>query len=243
MKSHRDYWTGAAFALILMTALSGAAETARVAGVLGGDRIRLEDGRIVRYIGIGIPDFAIGENSPEELQRLSREFNRSLVDRKLVRLVFDNRRSDREGDLLAYVYKGETFVNAAIIENGFALVETDPINSRYTDYFKQLLRKARREQAGFWSISESSPESVPIPPPVILTPSNDQSKSKIGFSKGKIVFTQPEDSYFYGPGDSRLGKEAKPMLVEDALRAGLKPAPAPKPRKPVLSSAPVSDER
>jgi len=208
-----------------MTALSSAAETARVAGVLGGDRIRLEDGRIVRYIGVGIPDFAIGEKSPKELQRLSREYNRSLVDRRLVRLVFDNRRSNRAGDLLAYVYKGETFVNAAMIENGFALVETDPLNSRYTDYFKKMLRKARREQAGFWAVSELSPESVPVPPPVILTPSNDRSKSKIGFSKGKIVFTQPGDSYFYGPGDSRLGKEAKPMLVEDALRAGLKPAP------------------
>jgi len=202
---------GLAVVLLAMAIRADSAETARVTGVLSGNRIRLEDGRTVKYIGVGIPTHPFAGRTAQELKRLSTDFNRSLVDRATIRLVFDTRRRDRQGNLLAYVYSGNRFINAEIIENGYALVETDPANSRYTEYFKKLLRRARRRQAGFWK-----PPEGPTAGPTPISPLRPA---------GKIVFTQAGDPYYYPPRDPRLKPGARPRLLEDALRAGLKACP------------------
>jgi endonuclease YncB( thermonuclease family) len=53
---------------------------------------------------------------------------------------------DRYGRLLAYVYlKDGTFVNAWLVEQGYAQVMTVPPNVKYQDLFLKLQREARRE--------------------------------------------------------------------------------------------------
>ncbi len=55
------------------------------------------------------------------------EANRKLVDGKTVRLEFDVQQVDRYNRLLAYVFlKDGTFVNAWLVENGYAMVMTVP---------------------------------------------------------------------------------------------------------------------
>ncbi len=55
---------------------------------------------------------------------------------------------DRYGRLLAYVYLEDgTFVNAWLVENGYAMVMTIPPNVRNQDVFLKLQREAKR---GLW---------------------------------------------------------------------------------------------
>ncbi|MCX7661611.1 MAG: thermonuclease family protein, partial [Candidatus Omnitrophica bacterium] len=56
------------------------------------------------------------------------------------------------GRLLAYVFLKEdnTFVNAKIIEEGYASLLTIPPNLKYVDLFRDLYRKAYTEKKGLW---------------------------------------------------------------------------------------------
>lgn len=203
----RKSLAGIAVLLMLLSYPAPGAETVRVMRVLSGNRILLVDGRSVQYIGVGLPDQPLAGRSVAELQEMSRAFNRSLVERATVKLVLDKKIRSRRGDLLAYVYLGNRFINAEMIEQGYALVATEPPNERYTDYFKKLLRKATREQVGFWQPRAGRPLERP------------QIKSQAG----KVVYTQPGDPYYYPKDHPQLGPQARPMLLEDAVRKGLKP--------------------
>ncbi len=58
------------------------------------------------------------------------EFNHELVEGRRVLLRFDRELRDRFGRLLAYVYVGETFVNAELLRLGYArTLEIEPNTS------------------------------------------------------------------------------------------------------------------
>ncbi len=73
------------------------------------------------------------------------------MDGKTVRLEFDVQQVDRYNRLLAYVYlKDGTFVNAWLVENGYAVVMTIPPNVKYQELFLKLQREAREAKRGLW---------------------------------------------------------------------------------------------
>jgi micrococcal nuclease len=79
------------------------------------------------------------------------EANRKLVDGKTVRLQFDVQQLDRYGRTLAYVYLEDgTFVNAWLVEHGYAQVMTVPPNVKYQELFLNLQREAREAGRGLW---------------------------------------------------------------------------------------------
>ncbi len=58
---------------------------------------------------------------------------------------------DKYGRLLAYVYQEDgTFVNAWLVENGYAMVMTVPPNVRHQELFLKLQREAREARKGLW---------------------------------------------------------------------------------------------
>lgn len=58
---------------------------------------------------------------------------------------------DKYGRLLAYVYLEDgTFVNAWLVENGYAMVMTVPPNVRHQELFLRLQREAREAKRGLW---------------------------------------------------------------------------------------------
>ncbi len=75
---------------------------------------------------------------------------KELVEGETVRLVFDAERRDVYERLLAYVYVGDTFVNAELVRRGYATTLTIPPNDRYADMFARLEREA--SAAGSWSL-------------------------------------------------------------------------------------------
>jgi len=135
-----------------------------VTRVVDGDTLLLESNERVRLIGIDTPEMhdsnklkrdaqRSGEDQAaiKQLGRRSYEFTKSLVEGKSVSLEFDVERYDKYKRLLAYVYLPDgTFLNAKIVEAGYASIMTYPPNVRYADLFLKLYRQAREERRGLW---------------------------------------------------------------------------------------------
>jgi len=105
----------------------------------------------IRYIGIDAPETQHPVKGVQEYGHEAKAANRTLVEGKTVRLEFDVRRRDRYRRLLAYVYLEDgTFVNAWLVEHGFAQVMTVPTNVKYQDLFLRLQRESRAAGRGLW---------------------------------------------------------------------------------------------
>ncbi|MBI4972400.1 MAG: thermonuclease family protein [Candidatus Omnitrophica bacterium] len=132
--------------------------------VVDGDTIQLETGERLRLIGIDTPEMhesqklerdsqRSGQDKKviQELGRRAYEFTKNLAEGKRVSLEFDVERYDKYKRLLAYVYlKDGTFVNAKIVEEGYASLMTIPPNVKYADLFLKLYQEARENRRGLW---------------------------------------------------------------------------------------------
>ena len=140
----------------LVVALATCAEAvdALVTRVVDGDTIVVRLGAVsekVRYIGVNTPEVHHPRKGEEPGGREAAAVNRALVGGKQVQLEFDVRARDRYGRLLAYVWVGQTMVNAELVRRGYAQVMTVPPNVRHQDLFLALQRDARERGRGLWS--------------------------------------------------------------------------------------------
>lgn len=137
--------------LLLIIPLACQSNYHLVTRVIDGDTIVLENGTRVRYIGIDTPETKHPRKGVEYFGKEASEANKELVEGKKVRLEYDVQRTDKYDRTLAYVYLTDgTFVNAWLVENGFARVSTYPPNVKYQEQFLELDRKAREEHKGLW---------------------------------------------------------------------------------------------
>ncbi|MFT4050004.1 MAG: thermonuclease family protein [Solirubrobacterales bacterium] len=135
-------------------AASSAARTAKVLRVVDGDTILVREAggatERVRYIGVDTPE-SVKPNTPVQcFAHQASDFNRKLVQGKTVRLVPDREAEDKYGRSLAFVYVGSTFVNAELLEGGYARTIEVPPNTSKADYFEGLQRVAIRTNKGLW---------------------------------------------------------------------------------------------
>ena len=128
----------------------------KVKKVVDGDTFWIDDGSQkglkVRLTGIDAPE---SKNSrTKEMAFFGREasdYLSSLIAGKKVRLEYDAGQFDKYGRTLAYAYLEDgTFVNAALVKNGYATVMTVPPNVKYAETFLRLERKARNQKKGLW---------------------------------------------------------------------------------------------
>lgn len=139
-----------------------------VSEVLSADMIRVEiDGtnERIKLIGLKAPQtpkkkmlerdkngFIIEEKpSPETpIEERAFDFAKKLLEKKAVRLEFDNELRDSEGHKLAYVFLVENnlFVNAEILRQGYAFLSLNPSNNKYTEELRDAYKEARRELRG-----------------------------------------------------------------------------------------------
>jgi micrococcal nuclease len=161
-------------ALALLLALPGAvpaasaplfstapSATARVAQVIDGDTVVLASGAHLRYIGIDAPEVrkrVAGRWTldPQPFSEAATWENRRLVEGRTVRLEFDAERNDRYGRTLAYVFVGDVFVNARLVEMGLARARAYPPDTRYRARLEAAQRAARAAGRGLWGPPEGS---------------------------------------------------------------------------------------
>lgn len=135
-----------------------------VTRVVDGDTLVLENNERVRLIGIDTPEMhesnklnrdaqRSGQDveSIKQLGRRSYDFTKKFVEGKRVKLEFDVEKYDKYKRILAYVYLPDgRFLNALIVEEGYASLMTYPPNVKYADLFRKLYRQARENNKGLW---------------------------------------------------------------------------------------------
>ncbi len=148
---------GLALALLAAAAPAAAQAPAALEGVVvrvvDGDTIHVRIGdRIekVRYIGVNAPEVHHPTKGEEPGGREAWAVNRRLVEGRRVRLELDVRSRDRYRRLLAYVWVGDTMINAELVRLGYAQVMTVPPNVRHQSLFLRLQREAREAGRGLW---------------------------------------------------------------------------------------------
>ena len=126
-------------------------EQALVLRVIDGDTVELEDGRVVRYLGIDTPETVHPEKPIECYGPESTERNRELVEGKVVDLQSDVIDKDSYGRLLRYVFEGGTFVNGVLVWEGYAYAKSYGEELRLYQTLVQLQRSSEELGAGLWS--------------------------------------------------------------------------------------------
>jgi len=132
------------------------AANATVVRVVDGDTIVARvDGveEKVRLIGIDTPETKKEDSPVECFGPEASAYTESLLPEGMaVHLERDVEARDRYGRLLAYIYLTDgTFVNLAIVREGFANVLTIPPNVTHADQFVAAARAAQAADAGLWS--------------------------------------------------------------------------------------------
>jgi micrococcal nuclease len=127
---------------------------AEVLRVVDGDTIEVslegteED---VRYIGVDTPESVAPGEPVECFGHRASDLNADLVDGRTVRLAFDRELRDDYGRLLAYVHVGGVFVNAELVERGYARTLEIPPNTARAPLLARLEREAGEAGRGLWN--------------------------------------------------------------------------------------------
>jgi micrococcal nuclease len=142
-----------------------------VTKVIDGDTFDIDTGEKVRLIGIDTPEL---HHPTKPIQCFGKEAMskmKELVEGKTVRLEKDISETDRYGRLLRFVYlespsisatpvpsgkPNELFVNAYLVEEGYAHAATFPPDVNKADLFKQLERRAMINNKGLWQSCPAS---------------------------------------------------------------------------------------
>jgi endonuclease YncB( thermonuclease family) len=120
-------------------------DEASVTRIIDGDTIDVSlNGQTyrIRYIGVNTPE------SNEVCYNEATQANALFVQGKTVRLVKDVSETDQYGRLLRYVYVGNLFVNAALVQQGYAEVVSYPPDTAQFENFKSLEIEATNARRG-----------------------------------------------------------------------------------------------
>jgi micrococcal nuclease len=135
---------------------AGAQLSGRVVKITDGDTIHVAVGGRdvkVRLIGIDTPEVHKPGTPVQCFGRRATARNAQLIAGRDVLLRLDAETRDRYGRLLAYVYRRPDglFVNAVLVNEGYARTLTIPPNVRFAGRFARLAQDARRAGRGLWS--------------------------------------------------------------------------------------------
>jgi len=127
--------------------------------IIDGDTFVIHDGSKkglkIRLIGVNTPETVHPRKPVEFYGKEATQFMKQLIGDKEVKLEYDVERKDRYGRTLAYVYlKDGTFINAKLVEEGYAQAMTVPPNVKHADLFVKLQRQARENNKGLWKKEE-----------------------------------------------------------------------------------------
>lgn len=202
-------------------------EEVKVVRVVDGDTIEAEiNGKTepVRYIGIDTPETVDPRKPVQCFGVEASKKNKELVEGKMVRLEKDITERDKYNRLLRYIWLGDTLINQALVEQGFAKSYSYPPDIKYQDRFVAAEKKAREDKLGLWTACVlGATSNTPIPSPQDLerqygfvsgsspqpTPASNPSctiKGNISTSGEKIYHMQGCGSYAKTQIDEKRGE-------------------------------------
>ncbi|WP_194973916.1 thermonuclease family protein [Aquiflexum lacus] len=108
----------------------------------------------IRLIGVDTPETRrTGKKDIGYYGKEAAAYVVKLLDGQKIRLEYDVGKYDRYKRTLAYVYLEDgTFLNAHLVENGYAMVMTVIPNVKHAELFVKLQKDARKQKRGLWSI-------------------------------------------------------------------------------------------
>ncbi|MET0401868.1 MAG: thermonuclease family protein [Cystobacter sp.] len=120
-----------------------------VTRVVDGDTVVLQSGERVRYLLVDTPESTGGKKDCFGAE--ARDFNRALVEGRVVRLTYAEACTDRYGRLLAYVSVDGHEVNSQLVQEGYACtLYVPPAGGARRSEFQALESAARRARRGLW---------------------------------------------------------------------------------------------
>jgi micrococcal nuclease len=140
-------------ALLLVLLLPFPALAVPVLRVVDGDTlvVGIDGERVkVRMIGTDTPETKHPKKPVQYFGREASAFTKRLLLGKDVRLEYGQRRTDRYGRVLAYVWLGDMLVNEEIIRQGYGFAYTRFPHARLEE-FRAAEREARLAGRGLWA--------------------------------------------------------------------------------------------
>lgn len=136
-------------------------ERARVARVIDGDTLALEDGRVLRLLGVDAPESVHPDmRGPQPIGPEAADRLRALVEGRWVGLEADGADADHFGRRLRLVWLGRTLVNEQLLREGLARLLIIPPATRHTERLRAAEAAAKREALGLWNLPR--PPALPI---------------------------------------------------------------------------------
>ncbi|TLS69202.1 thermonuclease family protein [Mariprofundus erugo] len=122
-----------------------------VARVFDGDTFTTTSGERVRLLGINTPEIAHGQQPAQPMGHEARQRLNTMIQGQTVRLAFDRDKFDDYGRTLAQVYlRNGLWVNADLVQKGFAHVYTFAPNFRWSRELIVAEQHARKAGTGIW---------------------------------------------------------------------------------------------
>jgi len=133
----------------------------QVASVIDGDTLALTDGRRVRLLGINTPEVAHHGRPGEPLGEQAKQFLKTQVEGKRIRLYYDLQHRDHYQRLLARVFLEDgREINALLLQHGMAHALLKWPNLKNAEHYYALEREAREVGRGIWSLSAYQVKSL-----------------------------------------------------------------------------------
>lgn len=181
----------------------------KVTRVIDGDTIEIEGGERVRYIGIDTPETVDPRKPVQCFGVESSKKNKELVEGKMVRLEKDITDRDKYRRLLRYVWVGDTFVNLALVKEGYAYSYSYPPDIAHQDQFIAAEREARETKMGLWNACPAGNNSTPSTPSVPIDNTSETAGSSSCLIKGNV--SASGEKIYHLPG---CGSYAKTRIDE-----------------------------
>ncbi len=146
--------------LLFICTTTIAQSTWTVTKVVDGDTfyaVREGTKKKFRLIGIDTPEFSHFGRPEEPYAQEATDFHSVRILYNTVLLEEDVQPLDKYKRNLVYVYMTDsTFINAELVEKGWATTMTIPPNVTHAELFTKLQAKARKEELGIWMMPSTS---------------------------------------------------------------------------------------